>query len=274
MVMIDDATNRTYARFYPAEDTRAAFDVFGRYYDRYGLPQGLYPDQDSIYQVNAAQESRPGQPVLTQFGRAMQQLAVGLRPAHSPQAKGRVERRHQVFQDRLVKELRLAKINDSQWPRPNRRICIASWRAGCAWRRCCAGKNREWWRGTGRSVGRGTIGRLTPLSVAGKVVVVRTLLDGRHQLLYQQQKLTWRELPARPQPVAGVRCVPPVKEPLETKAAAAHPWRRFGMAAGKKFLANRRRAGGGPLPPGPPPARRNIDRKRCSPVNKKRKSQK
>lgn len=49
MVMIDDASNRTYARFYEAEDTRAAMDCFGRYARRYGLPQELYVDQDSIY---------------------------------------------------------------------------------------------------------------------------------------------------------------------------------------------------------------------------------
>lgn len=110
MVMIDDATNRTTARFYEAEDTRAAFDLFGRYYDRYGLPQALYPDQDSIYQVNGTPDQVPARQPLTQFGRAMQQLGVGLSPAHSPQAKGRVERRHGLFQDRLVKELRLAGV--------------------------------------------------------------------------------------------------------------------------------------------------------------------
>ena len=49
MVMIDDATNTTLARFYPAEDTAAAYDIFERYVLRYGLPTALYPDRDSIY---------------------------------------------------------------------------------------------------------------------------------------------------------------------------------------------------------------------------------
>jgi transposase len=110
MVMIDDATNRTYARFYEAENTRAAFDLFGRYYDRYGLPQALYADLDSIYRVNPPEATAGLQPPLTQFGRAMNQLSVRIIPAYSPQAKGRVERRHGVFQDRLVKELRLAGL--------------------------------------------------------------------------------------------------------------------------------------------------------------------
>jgi len=108
MVMIDDATNRTEARFYEAEDTRAAFDVFGRYADGHGLPQALYADLDSIYRVN--HPGTDGPPPLTQFGRAMQQLGVRIVPAYSPQAKGRVERRHALFQDRLVKELRLVGL--------------------------------------------------------------------------------------------------------------------------------------------------------------------
>jgi hypothetical protein len=62
-------------------------------------------DRHSIYR----DEDHPQKP--TQFGRAMKELSVILIQAHSPQAKGRVERRHAVFQDRLVKELRLRRIN-------------------------------------------------------------------------------------------------------------------------------------------------------------------
>jgi len=106
MVIIDDATNRTYARFYCAETTRAAFDVFGRWAKGHGLPRGLYVDRHSIYR----DEDHPEKP--TQFGRAMKELKVELILARSPQAKGRVERRNAVFQDRLVKELRLRNISD------------------------------------------------------------------------------------------------------------------------------------------------------------------
>jgi transposase len=113
MVMIDDATNRTYARFYPAEDTAAAFDVFGRYARREGLPQSLYVDRDSIYRTERQariDEELRDEGALTQFKRAMKQLGVELILANSPQAKGRVERRHGVFQDRLIKEMRLRGI--------------------------------------------------------------------------------------------------------------------------------------------------------------------
>lgn len=106
MVIIDDASNITYARFYPAETTWAAFDVFGRWVKLYGLPRSVYADRHSIYR----DEDHPEKP--TQFGRAMVDLGVELIAAHSPQAKGRVERRNAVFQDRLVKEMRLRGIKD------------------------------------------------------------------------------------------------------------------------------------------------------------------
>ena len=112
--LVDDATNRLLCRFYATEDTSTAFDVFGRYVKLYGLPQALYVDRDSIYRVNdplAREAGRlSGQMPLTQFGRAMKQLAVGMIYAKSPQAKGRVERIHGILQDVLVKELRLEGI--------------------------------------------------------------------------------------------------------------------------------------------------------------------
>jgi transposase len=112
-VMIDDATSQVYARFYATEDTASAFDLFGRYVKRNGLPGGLYVDHDSIYVVNesevqAERRQAAHQPSLTQFGRAMAELGVEIIAAHSPQAKGRVERANRTLQDRLVKELALA----------------------------------------------------------------------------------------------------------------------------------------------------------------------
>jgi len=115
MVLIDDATQRTEARLFEEETTAAAFEMFARHVRTHGRPRSLYVDRDSIYRTTrdaTVDESLAEQPPLTQFGRAMQELEVTLILAHSPQAKGRVERRHQVFQDRLVKALRLANIRD------------------------------------------------------------------------------------------------------------------------------------------------------------------
>lgn len=113
MVMIDDANNWTYARFYEAESTYAAMDVFMHYVRRRGLPQELYADRHSIYRCERearVDEDLRGDGPETQFARAMRQLQVGLMLANSPQAKGRVERRNAVFQDRLVKAMRLEGI--------------------------------------------------------------------------------------------------------------------------------------------------------------------
>ena len=71
---------------------------------KYGLPQALYVDHDSIYEINretSVEEALRGEAPLTQFGRAMKELDVPILLANSPQAKGRVERRHGVMQDRL-----------------------------------------------------------------------------------------------------------------------------------------------------------------------------
>lgn len=117
MVLIDDATSRVYARFFEEETTAAALEVFQRYVERYGLPRSLYVDRDSIYETPreaTSDEALRGKAALTQFGRAMEELEVELILAHSPQAKGRVERCNGTLQDRLVKALRLAGISDRE----------------------------------------------------------------------------------------------------------------------------------------------------------------
>lgn len=88
MVMIDDATNRTYAQFSEEETTRAAYDTFEGYVRRYKLPLGLYVDRDSIYETDrepTVAEQLAGEEPLTQFGRAIEGIRgedqVGLLPA-------------------------------------------------------------------------------------------------------------------------------------------------------------------------------------------------
>jgi len=107
VAMIDDATSKVVARFYPAETTEAYMDLLGRYLRKHGRMAGMYVDRDSIFRAEDHHPRDP-QPVLTQFSRALEELAIELILAHSPQAKGRIERFFQTAQDRLVKELRLA----------------------------------------------------------------------------------------------------------------------------------------------------------------------
>ena len=248
MVLIDDATSRTYARFYEAEDTRAAMDVFGRYARRYGLPQALYVDHDSIYECRRearVDEELRGDGPQTQFERAMKQLAVDVIAADSPQAKGRVERRHGVFQDRLVKALRLRNIStleaanehlkETFLPELNRRFTVAPRERGDLHRPIPAGLalkevlcleeprvvQNDWtvrWRNRWFQVE----ARHEGLCLAGKTIVVRERLDGSMALLWRGAFLHFRELASRP-----VR-TPPVRNDLPRKAwkpSSDHPWR-------------------------------------------------
>ncbi len=113
MGYIDDATNHTFGRFYEYEGLYPAMDSLSHYINRYGLPRSVYLDKYKTYkatrQPNLYEELR-GEGPLTQYQRALQELRIKIIHADSPQAKGRVERLFGTLQDRLVKEMRLAKI--------------------------------------------------------------------------------------------------------------------------------------------------------------------
>ena len=79
------------------------------YFSKYGRPLAFYPDKHGIFRVNMKSLQKE---LITQFGRACKELDIELICAHSPQAKGRVERNNQTQQDRLVKELRLMGISN------------------------------------------------------------------------------------------------------------------------------------------------------------------
>jgi transposase len=110
LVMVDDATSRLMQmRFCQAETTFNYFEAVRSYIQSHGKPLAFYSDKFSVFRVNIPNAlSGTG---LTQFGRAMKELSIELICAHSPQAKGRVERANQTLQDRLVKELRLRSIS-------------------------------------------------------------------------------------------------------------------------------------------------------------------
>ena len=109
--MIDDATGKMLARFYEAETTEAYMDLLGRWIEREGRPLSWYCDRHGIFRAESRLlgEDEPIS-VPTQFSRALKELDIELILANSPQAKGRIERAWGTAQDRLVKELRLAKV--------------------------------------------------------------------------------------------------------------------------------------------------------------------
>jgi transposase len=115
MNMVDDATGQTLSLLDEQETTAGAMRLLWQWIDRYGIPKALYTDRKNVYvpdEKTAQKAEINGVEVLTQFGRACKELGIRIIQAHSPQAKGRVERSNGTYQDRLVKELRLEGISD------------------------------------------------------------------------------------------------------------------------------------------------------------------
>ena len=111
LVFIDDATSRLMQlRFVRTESTFAYFAALREYLEIHGKPVAFYTDKHVVFRVNK-RDARRGDG-MTQFGRALHGLNIDLICANSSYAKGRVERAHKTLQDRLVKELRLAGVND------------------------------------------------------------------------------------------------------------------------------------------------------------------
>lgn len=110
LVFVDDATSRLmHLQLVAAETTFSYFAAVRAYLTTFGKPLAFYSDKFSVFRVNLPNAlSGTG---LTQFGRALKELQIELICAHSPQAKGRVERANQTLQDRLTKELRLKRIS-------------------------------------------------------------------------------------------------------------------------------------------------------------------
>lgn len=269
MVMVDDATNQLQARFFPEETTRASYDVVESWVRKHRLMASLYVDRDSIYRcegLGSIAQQLAGKKPQTQFGRAMETLGVELILANSPQAKGRVERMNGVLQDRLVKEMRLAGINDLESanrfldtkylrafnrqfgrvaaspldvhraaPRnlnevlswEEERVVQSDWTVACAGQRYQLDRQHE------------------ALSLVRRKVIVRTLRNGQVQLVYRGKALKWRSLPegtGRRQTHAR-KLAEEKTERRVTPPAATHPWRRLGVAAGRKFWSGKKAQG-------------------------------
>jgi hypothetical protein len=114
IAMIDDATSRLEARFYPTDDTRSNLAMLRRYLRRHGMPVALYADKASHFKTTRCadiEEALAGRAAETQIERALRELRIRYIAANSPQAKGRIERAFRTLQDRLVKVLRLEKIS-------------------------------------------------------------------------------------------------------------------------------------------------------------------
>ncbi|MCO5068962.1 MAG: ISNCY family transposase [Kiritimatiellae bacterium] len=279
MVMIDDATNRTYVRFYESEDTCAAMDVTGRYIRRYGCPHYLYVDRDSIYECTRdarVDEQLRGEGPQTQFDRAMKQLGIEILLANSPQAKGRVERRNGVLQDRLVKAMRLEKISTLEeanrflekvfLPDLNRRFRVAAREREDLHRPVPRGLQlyevlsleeprvvqNDWtvrWCNRRFQIS----AYHERLNLAGRTLIVRERLDGSMALVYRGERLRFCEIPLSKSSNPTKRAP---KTPVKWKPPEDHPWKRYRAAARpirppSSDEPNRAHSRRGPMRPGP-----------------------
>lgn len=111
IAMIDDATSRVMARFVPHDSTEENLRLLGSYLETHGRPLAFYTDKASLFQTapKAAHHRDAPDWQPTQIGRALRELNIEWIAAHSPQAKGRVERFFGTAQNRLVKGLRKVK---------------------------------------------------------------------------------------------------------------------------------------------------------------------
>lgn len=111
--IVDDATSKTLARMHKGETLEVLMQALLSWIGKYGLPKAVYVDLKSVYvsPKSTKNYSKDNPNGLSRFQRICYQLGIEVKEAHSPQAKGRVERKHRVYQDRLVKDIKLYSLS-------------------------------------------------------------------------------------------------------------------------------------------------------------------
>ena len=259
IAVIDDATSRFYARFTEHDTTDENLRTFGEWVRRYGRPLAHYTDKNSIFRTTcpaALAEQLQGEATRSQFGRALKELGIEWIAAHSPQAKGRIERLFETLQDRLVKEMRLAGIDNIAaanhflemrfLPAWEQRFTVAPRKPRNAHRRLDREQHLEEilsvraarkvaddhtvsWEGTRWGVPREEV----CAGLRGAQVEIERRLDGSHWLRFRGRYLRLRHCPAAaPRAVSPSGLRPPglTANPLSKVHKSAppnHPWRTF-----------------------------------------------
>jgi len=245
MGYIDDATGRVFARFYEYEGTIPALDSFKHYIRRHGIPMSVYLDKHTTYKSPSEPtiaEQLEGRGPQSQFERALSEMGVEVIHANSPQAKGRIERLFKTFQDRLIKEMRLAGITTmeeanrflgSYLPIYNRRFAVQPAQSADLHRPVPKGSdlNRVLCIKTQRALRNDfTVAHNGGLyqvhdNVRTSWVGVQERLDGTMRITHQGRSLRYEPILARPlknPPAPKVR-----SGPVQSRPGPDHPWRDF-----------------------------------------------
>src|SRR5580658_3201331 len=246
IALIDDATSRIWGRFTEHDTTEENMRTLEGWLRRYGRPLAHYTDKASIFRTAGPQplpEQLRGDPLRTQFGRALNELGIEWIAAHSPQAKGRIERLFETLQDRLVKEMRFL-------PEWEQRFTVAARNPRNVHRRLgheqhlqeilsvrvarkVAQDHTVSWDGNRWGVLREEV----CAGLRGAAVEIERLLDGSHWLLYRGRYLQLRPCPEpartavspsglRPPGLTERTPKPQNKITPKYHVPANHPWRR------------------------------------------------
>jgi transposase len=267
LAAVDDATGKPVAAvFREQEDAHGYFLLLKQVLKAKGIPLDLYHDRHSIFQANAKrpwtlQEELQGHKEPTHFGRALEELGITAIAAHSPQAKGRIERLWGTLQDRLPHELRLAGVTDIKsgnrfllpyLKRYGSRFGVPAPEPGIAYRPVDPMLDLErilsfrYARVVGMDNTVRLDGRLIQIppgpksrSYAGAHVWVHELLDGSLGVWYQDRwlartsargdvSLRARKAARKARPVPPKPQRLPLPQPGQAaKAPSVHPWRRY-----------------------------------------------
>ena len=243
MGYIDDATGRFFGRFFDYEGTLPAMVSFRTYIRKYGIPQSVYIDKHTTYKSNAKpsiEEQLNAREPLTQVGRALEELGVEVIYAHSPQAKGRIERSFRTHQDRLIKEMRLAGVRNIEegnrfissyyGPKHNRKFAIAPQERANLHRPVPAGieldsilclKKEAVLRNDFTVAYEKKFYQVLDKTNAKKVIVEERA-NGRVYIRYKGKKLRYRVIEKRPlQETKAV--IPQIKK--KRRLSINHPWK-------------------------------------------------
>lgn len=245
MGYIDDATSKVCGKFYQYEGTIPAMDSFKLYIRKYGIPVSIYLDKHTTYKSPAKEEGYYGETQkesLSQFERAMKDLGVKVIHAHSPQAKGRVERLFRTFQDRVVKEMRLAGVKSieegnkflkSYLPIFNDRFSVEAKEKDNLHRKIIKGlhlnkilciKTERTLRNDFTIAHKGSLYQITESTDAGKVIV-QEHINGSMHIVYKDNRLKFKEIFERP--VKKAQKKPKTALKRKYTPPVAHPWRNF-----------------------------------------------
>jgi hypothetical protein len=262
IALIDDASSRVWGRFAWHDSSEENLRTLGGWLERYGRPLALYTDKNGLFVTSRPvqwQEQLRDEPSRTQFGRALGELDIEWIAAHTPQAKGRIERLFKTLQDRLVKEMRVAEIRTIEqanrfleitfWPFWNQRFAVEPAQSGDAHRslqraqrleqilsvrvaRTVASDHTVKWEGQRWGLRREEV----CAGLRGAHAEIERRLNGTHWLRFRGRYLPLSPCPdapraaspsgLRPPGLAARKPTPPTKIKTKYSPPPHHPWRR------------------------------------------------